>query len=75
VAEGIGVLLIDHDMGLVLGACDEIWVLDFGRVLAHGSPDTIRADRAVIDAYLGDAHQDGAAAQPGVPAATTADRR
>jgi ABC-type branched-subunit amino acid transport system ATPase component/ABC-type branched-subunit amino acid transport system permease subunit len=74
VAEGIGVLLIDHDMGLVLGACDEIWVLDFGRVLAHGSPDTIRADRAVIDAYLGDAHQDGAAAQPGVPAATTADR-
>ena len=51
---GIGVLLIDHDMGLVLNLCDYIYVIDFGRPLAHGTlgrdPKTTRA---VIAAYLG----------------------
>jgi branched-chain amino acid transport system ATP-binding protein len=50
---GCGVLLIDHDMGFVMRACDEIVALDQGRVISRGTPDEIRADRQVIDAYLG----------------------
>ncbi|MFC0042198.1 ABC transporter ATP-binding protein [Actinomadura rayongensis] len=50
---GTGVLLVDHDMALVLGVCDRIVVLDFGRVLAEGTPREIQDDDAVIAAYLG----------------------
>jgi branched-chain amino acid transport system ATP-binding protein len=50
---GIGVLLIDHDMDLVLEVCDRVYVLDFGCVIASGAPAQIRADQRVIDAYLG----------------------
>src|SRR3954453_21883975 len=50
---GASVLLVDHDMALVLNVCDRIVVLDFGRVIAVGSPDEIRDAPAVIDAYLG----------------------
>ena len=50
---GVGVLLVDHDMTLVLDVCDRITVLDFGRVIAEGTPAAISADRNVIDAYLG----------------------
>lgn len=50
---GVTVFLIDHDMGLVLDVCDRIHVLDFGSVIASGSPDEIRADPGVIAAYLG----------------------
>ncbi|MCU1388266.1 MAG: lptB 6 [Ilumatobacteraceae bacterium] len=52
-ARGIGVLLVDHDMDLVLEVCDRVYVLDFGRIIASGTPDAIRSDPAVIDAYLG----------------------
>jgi branched-chain amino acid transport system ATP-binding protein len=51
--EGVTVLLVDHDMGLVLSICDEVVVLDFGEVIARGTPAEIRADEAVISAYLG----------------------
>jgi len=51
---GVTVLLVDHDMGLVLGVCDRVAVLDFGNVLAEGSPEEIRQDGRVIAAYLGD---------------------
>jgi ABC-type branched-subunit amino acid transport system ATPase component len=52
-AEGIAVLLVEHDMTFVMGISHEITVLNFGGVLAEGSPSEVEANRAVIDAYLG----------------------
>ena len=53
VNHNISIFLIDHDMGLVLNVCDYIYVLDFGRVIAQGTPAQIRANDAVVTAYLG----------------------
>jgi branched-chain amino acid transport system ATP-binding protein len=52
---GQSMLLIDHDMGLVLGICDEVVVLEFGKVIASGTPEVVRRDADVIAAYLGSA--------------------
>jgi len=52
---GQSMLLVDHDMGLVLGICDEIVVLEFGKVIARGEADVVRRDPDVIAAYLGSA--------------------
>ena len=51
--QGPGILLIDHDMSLVLGVCDVVYVLEFGRVIFAGKPDQARTDPAVVAAYLG----------------------
>ena len=49
-------LLVDHDISLVLGVCDYIYVLDFGSLILQGDPATIRTDRGLADAYLGTLH-------------------
>jgi len=54
---GITLLLVEHDMQAVMGLCDRITVLNFGRLLTEGSPDEIRVDPAVIEAYLGAPYQ------------------
>ncbi|MFQ5617674.1 MAG: ABC transporter ATP-binding protein [Rhodospirillales bacterium] len=53
---GTTIALIEHDMGVVMDICDRVVVLDYGRKIADGSPDHVRADQGVIDAYLGVAH-------------------
>jgi branched-chain amino acid transport system ATP-binding protein len=52
-ADGVAVVLVEHDMQLVMQTCQRIHVLDFGRILAVGTPREIQTDRAVLEAYLG----------------------
>ncbi len=78
-AEGMAVLLVEHDMSLVMGVCTQLDVLDFGEIIASGDPEVLREDAAVQAAYLGATHKapdapvptastDGAASSAATPA-------
>lgn len=61
---GMAILLVEHDMELVMRVCHQIHVLDFGQIIASGTPDDIRHNQAVQAAYLGAAHAEGAPVTP-----------
>ena len=54
----IAIFLIEHDMNLVMNVCETIAVVNYGRIIAKGTPDQVREDPSVIEAYLGRTEED-----------------
>jgi ABC-type branched-subunit amino acid transport system ATPase component/branched-subunit amino acid ABC-type transport system permease component len=67
---GMGILLVEHDMGFVMEVCDRITVLNFGNQIATGTPTEVSHDPAVVAAYLGEAEDDGPKRPAPAPSAT-----
>lgn len=70
-AEGLGILVVEHDMEFVMNLADRITVLEFGTVIAEGTPEQVQSNQRVLDAYLGGSDDDlpmAAAAAPGAAA-------
>ncbi|OLC25675.1 MAG: hypothetical protein AUG06_12655 [Actinobacteria bacterium 13_1_20CM_2_65_11] len=63
--DGLTILLIDHDMQLVMGVCDRVAVLNFGRKIADGTPEEVSTDAGVIKAYLGTGSEREVSSAPG----------
>jgi branched-chain amino acid transport system ATP-binding protein len=51
--DGTTILIIEHDVKLIMSLCDEMTVLDYGKILAQGKPEDVRQNKDVITAYLG----------------------
>jgi ABC-type branched-subunit amino acid transport system ATPase component/branched-subunit amino acid ABC-type transport system permease component len=66
-ASGVGMLLVDHDMNLMLGLCDVLYVLNFGSLIASGTPEDVRGNEKVISAYLGSTHATPPQGSPPAP--------
>jgi branched-chain amino acid transport system ATP-binding protein len=72
---GISVLIVEHDMGLIMGVADRITVLDFGRQIAEGTPAEVQRDPAVIRAYLGTGRENADALAATIELTTAAGTR
>ena len=57
-ADGLSVLIVEHDMALIGQVCDLVYVLNFGRIIAHGTPEEVKQNPDVVEAYLGEDEDD-----------------